>query len=146
MSAEEQAGRRTDHPLFGVLDFMNTTGFLDVIRHITGRADIMIADATASCYGPSSFLTEHDDAKEDEERIAAYVLNMTPSWKPSWGGYLQFFDQDGNMTHGLMPSYNALNIFLVPARHAVGQVATFAGSFRYSIQGWFKSAVDSKLA
>jgi SM-20-related protein len=143
MSAEARDGRRDDHPLFSVLDFFNSPVLLDTVRQVTARPDITNADGNASCYGPSSFLTDHDDAKEDETRIAAYVLSMTPSWKPSWGGFLQFFDDRGNITYGLIPAYNTMNIFLVPARHAVGQVSTFAGSLRYSIQGWFKSAPPS---
>ena len=140
MSAEEQQGRRDAHPLFTVLDFMNAPACMDVIRRVSGRPDIAVADGNASCYGPMSFLADHDDSKGDEVRIAAYVLNLTPTWKPSWGGHLQFFDEAGNISCGLMPSWNTLNMFLVPARHAVGQVASYAGSMRYSIQGWFKRA------
>jgi len=140
MSAERKQGRRDDHPLFDVLDFMNSPAYLGAIRAVTGREDIVEADGNASCYGPLSFLADHDDSKNDETRIAAYVLNLTPSWKPAWGGHLQFFDQRGNITGGLMPSWNTLNVFLVPARHAVGQVASYAGSLRYAIQGWFKGA------
>jgi len=78
----------------------------------------------------------HDDKTGGHKRLAAYVLNMTPSWRPDFGGILHFFDERGNVSQGFVPTFNALNVFRVPAEHAVSQVALFGG-YRYSVTGWF---------
>jgi len=105
------------------------------MREVTGLNDIAFADAQATLYRPGDFLTTHDDKTGGHKRRAAYVLNMTPGWCPDWGGILQFFDERGNVSQGFVPAFNALNVFRVPAEHAVSQVALFGG-FRYSVTGW----------
>ena len=42
------------------------------------------------------------------------------------------------MAEAYRPSWNALNIFRVPAAHAVSSVAPFAGAPRLSITGWIR--------
>ncbi|HEY5288971.1 MAG TPA: 2OG-Fe(II) oxygenase family protein, partial [Caulobacteraceae bacterium] len=86
-------------------------------------------------YKPLDFLTVHDDGHV--KRRIAYVLNMTPKWKPDWGGALQFYDRDDHIEEGYLPTFNALNIFRVPRRHSVTQVASFGG-LRFSVSGWFE--------
>ncbi len=116
--------------------FLNSPQVLALVRSVTGLDDIEWADAQATLYRPGDFLTLHDDRTGGHKRRAAYVLNMTPSWQPDWGGALQFFDERGHIAEAYLPRFNALNIFRVPAPHAVSQVAIFGG-FRYSITGWF---------
>ncbi len=53
------------------------------------------------------------------KRIAAYVLNMTPQWRPDWGGALLFSDRPGHISEGYLPAFNALNLFSVPQEHLV---------------------------
>ena len=118
------------------LAFMNSPPVLDFVRSVTGLADVAWADAQATLYRPGDFLTLHDDKTGGHKRLAAYVLNMTPGWQPDWGGALQFFDERGHVAEAYLPRFNALNMFRVPAPHAVGQVAIFGGH-RYSITGWF---------
>jgi len=115
--------------------FLNSANFLAFMREVTGLNDIAFADAQATLYRPGDFLTTHDDKTGGHKRRAAYVLNMTPGWCPDWGGILQFFDERGNVSQGFVPAFNALNVFRVPAEHAVSQVALFGG-FRYSVTGW----------
>ena len=67
----------------------------------------------------------------------AYVFNLTKDWNPNWGGYLNFYDDDGNIEFGLRPSFNVLNMFAVPKQHSVSMLTPFTGAFRYSITGWF---------
>ena len=116
--------------------FLNSSNFLSFMREVTGLDAIAWADAQATLYRPGDFLTTHDDKTGGHKRLAAYVLNLTPGWCPDWGGVLQFFDERGNVSQGFTPAFNALNIFRVPAEHAVSQVALFGG-YRYSITGWF---------
>jgi Rps23 Pro-64 3,4-dihydroxylase Tpa1-like proline 4-hydroxylase len=125
-----------DHYLGKLVAFLNAPHFLAFIRALTGLEAIHRTDAQATLYRPGDFLTVHDDKTGGHKRLAAYVLNMTPAWRPDWGGILQFYDARGNVDQGYSPCFNALNIFRVPALHSVSQVALYGG-FRYSVTGWF---------
>ena len=124
------------HYLAKLVAFLNAPATLAFMREVTGLDAIAWADAQATLYRPGDFLTVHDDETGGHKRLAAYVLNMTPGWRPDWGGVLQFFDARGNVAEGFVPTFNALNMFRVPAQHSVSQVALYGG-YRYSITGWF---------
>lgn len=124
------------HYLAKVVAFLNAPRFLAVMREVTGMQAIVRTDAQATLYRPGDFLTTHDDEYGGNKRLAAYVLNMTPGWRPDFGGILNFFDARGHVEEGYVPAFNALNVFRVPVPHAVSQVAIFGG-FRYSVTGWF---------
>lgn len=129
-----------------VLDFLNGPNFLAFVRGVTGDGRIDFADAQATRYRPGHVLTGHDDAAESKNRLYAYVLNLTRDWRADWGGMLAFEGADGHIEEGFAPAFNALNLFAVPMRHAVTQVASFAPRDRLSITGWLRSheAVGSK--
>jgi hypothetical protein len=119
--------------------FLNGPDFLDFVRGVTGDDRIDFADAQATRYRPGHVLTGHDDAAEGKNRLYAYVLNLTRDWRADWGGVLAFEGATGHIEEGFAPAFNALNIFAVPMRHAVTQVAGFAPRDRLSITGWLRS-------
>ena len=131
-----------DHPLIDLFTFLNGPDFLGFARRLVGTDDIGFADAQVTRYGPGHFLTSHDDAVSGKDRRAAYVLNLTREWRADWGGQLLFFDEAGNVTGGFTPSWNALNVFRVPALHSVALVAPFAKGRRTSITGWLRAGND----
>jgi Rps23 Pro-64 3,4-dihydroxylase Tpa1-like proline 4-hydroxylase len=126
-------------PLAALFEWLNSAAMLDFVRRVTGLADIRWADAHAAMYAPGQFLSSHDDLKPHLQRRAAYVLNFTRDWRNDWGGYLQFFDEDGNVTAALKPGFNMLNMFTVPQEHSVGMVSPYAQGRRYSVTGWFRA-------
>ena len=128
-----------DGPHDMLIEYLNDKPVRDLIKRITGIDDITKADAQATLFGPSMFLAVHDDKHSGEGRRVAYVLNLCrEDWRPDWGGYLQFYDDDGDVIAGFKPRWNALNLFLVPQKHAVTYVAPFAPVARYAITGWFR--------
>jgi len=135
-------GGSPDHPMMRHFEFLNSDAFLSLMRKVTGAPDIAFADAQVTRYGPGHFLTTHDDAVDGKNRRAAFVLNMTPDWREDWGGYLNFFSDAGDIVEAFKPTYNAINLFRVPARHSVGLVAPFAGGKRISITGWLRAGKD----
>ena len=137
-----KAGTELGAQLKGAVEFINSEPFLKFVRTVTGFDDIAFADAQATFYGPGHFLTLHNDAVEGKNRRAAFVLNLTKAWREDWGGYLNFFDKDGNLEGGFKPAFNALNMFSVPAAHSVGIVSPFAGEVRISITGWLRAGRD----
>lgn len=127
------------HYLAAITAFLNGAAFLDFARKVTGSSEIRLVEAQATRYRKGHFLNLHDDARDAHGRIAAYVLNMTPRWRPDWGGALLYLDRPDHIAEGYLPAFNALNIFAVPQLHLVSMVSPFAGADRYSITGWFRS-------
>lgn len=122
--------------------FLNSHEFLDTMREVTSDETIGFADAQATRFDRGHFLTCHDDKVDGKSRRVAYVLSLTPVWRPDWGGALQFFGANGNIEEAFMPAFNTLNLFSVPTDHSVGIVSPFAGASRYSITGWLRAGRD----
>lgn len=129
-----------DCPLARFASFLSSTEVVGLLRQITGEPEIDFADAQATAYGPGHFLTAHDDEVAGKRRYAAYVFSLTPRWRIDWGGLLLFHGADGHVVQGLMPSFNALNLFAVPQPHSVSMVTPFAANRRYSVTGWLRGA------
>lgn len=121
-------------------EFLNGDSFLDFIRQITGSSGIDFADAQATCYVKGDFLHPHFDMDEVKKRVAAYVLNLTPLWRPEWGGLLAYVGPDGHVTEAYTPAWNALNLLRVEELHYVSCVAPFAPEARYSVTGWLRGS------
>lgn len=119
--------------------FLNGPEFLAFARAVTGDDRIDLADAQASRYRPGHVLTAHNDVSPGKNRLYGYVLNFSRDWRADWGGNLVFHGDDGHIEQGWVPAFNALNLFVVPTRHAVTQVASFAPRDRFSIVGWLRS-------
>lgn len=121
-----------------LLEHLNDAPFLDLVRQVTGMRELVKADAQATLYAPGQFLAVHDDSHVAEGWRVAYVLSLARDWRPDWGGYLNFLDDDGDVVAGFRPRFNALNMFAVPQRHNVTFVPPFAPIGRYSITGWVR--------
>lgn len=128
-----------DSPHDLLLEHINAQPFMDLVREVTGIPELVKADAQATLYAPNHFLALHDDSHVAEGWRVAYVMNFCPEdWRPDWGGYLMFYDQDGDVIAGFKPRFNALNLFLVPQKHNVSYVPPFAPVARFAITGWFR--------
>lgn len=120
-----------------LLEEINSASFLGLIRDVTGVAETVKADGQATLYAPGHFLSHHDDSEPERGRRIAYVLSMAhDAWRPEWGGYLNFYDQDWDVEQAFRPRFNALNLFTVPQVHSVTQVAAAAPIGRYAVTGW----------
>ncbi|NYZ63219.1 2OG-Fe(II) oxygenase [Luteimonas deserti] len=124
--------------LHAFLEYINGPQWLSLIRAVSGMPELVKCDAQASLYAPDCFLHRHSDAKSSEGWRIAYVLGMTRDWRPDFGGALQFLDDAGNTTLGLMPQFNTLNLFAVPRWHMVTHVPPYAPVGRYAITGWLR--------
>jgi SM-20-related protein len=112
-----------------VLECLNYPETLDVFRAITGATDLRLINGQA---------TRYDDGIDGEDRIAAYVINLTRNWRTDWGGLLQFHNAAGDVSVALKPGFNTIHLFRVPQMHSVSYVAPFAGVPRYAITGWLR--------
>lgn len=128
----------SDHFLYHLYKFIKSDEMLSFIRKVTKIEEIRGANAQATWYRSNNFLTKHDDFEPVTSRRVAYVLNFSKDWNPDWGGYLQFYDKDGNIEEGFMPRYNSLNIFKTPMDHSVSYVPPFCQGKRLGVTGWFR--------
>jgi Rps23 Pro-64 3,4-dihydroxylase Tpa1-like proline 4-hydroxylase len=128
-----------DGPHDLLLEYINDRPVMDLVRAISGMPDLVKADAQATLYAPNHFLAVHNDEHASAGRRIAYVLNLcAEDWRLDWGGYLNFYDDDGDVIAGYRPRFNALNLFAVPQKHNVSFVPPFAAVARYAITGWFR--------
>ena len=122
-----------------LLEHINDEPLMNLVREVTGIPQLIKADAQATLYAPNQFLAVHDDSHVAEGWQVAYVLNFcAESWRPDWGGYLMFYDEEGDVIAGFKPRFNALNLFRVPQKHSVSYVPPFAPVGRFAITGWFR--------
>jgi len=122
-----------------LIEHINDEPLLELVRKVTGIAELRKADGQATLYAPNQFLALHDDSHVAEGWQVAYVMNFcAEDWRPDWGGYLIFYDEDGDVIAGFKPRFNALNMFKVPQLHNVTYVPPFAPVGRFAITGWFR--------
>lgn len=120
-----------------LLEHLNAPPFLSLAREVTGIVGLCRADAQATLFAANHYLGQHIDSHVAEGWRVAYVLNLArDAWHPDWGGYLLFFDEDGDIAAGFRPRFNALNLFAVPQSHAVSYVPPFAPKGRLALTGW----------
>lgn len=137
---DDRHGRALDTGLLGRFAlFMSSEAVLLVLRQITGLEDVDFVDAQATSYRPGDFLTAHHDEVAGKNRRAAYVFGLSEGWNTEWGGLLLFHDTAGDVSRGMKPRFNCLNLFRVPQTHSVSQVATFATTNRISVTGWLRA-------
>lgn len=120
-----------------VYEWLNQPETIEMINKVTGRTDIVSANAQATQYLPGHFLTRHNDVNFHEERRVAYVLNFTDEWHPDWGGLLQFYTSEGEPKDSWAPIFNSMILFDTRHVHAVTYVAPYAQHARVAITGWF---------
>ena len=122
-----------------LVEHINSEPLLSLVRRVSGIPQLKKADAQATLYAPNQFLAVHDDSHVQEGWQVAYVMNFClDEWRPEWGGYLMFYDEDGDVVAGFRPRFNTLNLFRVPQKHSVSYVPPFAPVGRFSITGWFR--------
>jgi SM-20-related protein len=125
--------------LYDLHALFNGPAFLDFARRLAGDDRIAYVDAQATRYLPGHFLNGHNDEHEINGRLYAYVLNLTPVWRPEWGGLLMFTDARDEVVEAFTPRFGTLNLFRVPQDHFVSMVSVFAPAPRHSITGWWRT-------
>ncbi|WP_431265833.1 2OG-Fe(II) oxygenase [Roseateles chitinivorans] len=129
-----------DDLLARFMRWMAGEAFLSPMRELSGDPQINGVYAQATMYSRGNFLTTHDDHVDREDRRIAYVINLTPRWRPDWGGMLHFTAEDGSVLDTYFPHFNSLSLFTVPQRHFVSYVPPFAMAERQAITGWLIAA------
>lgn len=119
--------------------WLNSEAMLNVVRTLSGIAEIRRASFQVTRYRSGDFLTRHRDTVASENRRLAYTVNFASHWHPDWGGLLQFYQDDGTPRDAWSPEFNSFGLFDVRHVHAVTVVAPFARNPRLTVSGWFHS-------
>ena len=135
----EAERRQSDDPLAAFALWWSSGEAREFLRQVTGEPAMAFADAQATAYAPGDFLTEHTDDVDGKQRLAAYVLGLTPKWQVEWGGLLLIHGEGNREARALVPGFNRLNLFRVPRSHSVSEVTRVAPYRRYSITGWLRT-------
>lgn len=125
-----------DSPLADFARFMMSRDLRQTVEAIIGAENLHFTDGQATAYGADDFLTGHDDDVPGRNRVAAFVLGMTPVWRLEWGGLLIFHPTPDADAIALVPAFNTLDLFAVPALHSVSQVMPCAEGPRHALTGW----------
>ncbi len=146
-------GLRIAEPSSEVTDGIDTlahvlaaTPMLGFLEKVIGQSELMFTEGQVTAYATGDFLTCHDDQAPGRRRVAAFVLGMTPAWRPEWGGLLLFHSDDDSQVCGQVPRFNTLDLFSVPQRHSVSIVSPSAPGRRLAITGWLSSLVPKNPA
>ena len=123
-----------EHPLHKLYNLLNSPELLAFGREVTGHADVVRIDATATWYRPGDFLNLHTD--QVGLRRTAYTLGFTKGWRADWGGQLLFHTGTGDVERGYRPAFNVLTMFNIPRNHSVAPVAHYAKERRLTVSGW----------
>lgn len=127
-------------PLSSVATFLASAPVVAALEQVIGMDGLRFGEGQATAYSPGDFLTCHDDGVKGKNRVAAFVLNMTPSWRPDWGGLLMFHADDDAVLDAHVPRFNTLDLFAVPQRHSVSYVTPAAPGRRLALTGWLRPA------
>lgn len=123
--------------------FVASNAFVQLAVRITERHDIIRADGHLTRFRAGHYLDLHLDSTQDGEprgvRRIAFVIGMTRTWNPNWGGWTLFLQGRGSVGSAVYPGYNQLLLFSVPQPHLVTVVTSDCSSSRYSVSGWLRS-------
>ena len=133
-----RAGKPMNPLIQGLYQVLNSPEFRKRLTKLTGLP-VDFCDIQATRYRAGHFLTAHDDAVVGKNRQMAFVLSLSPRWKASWGGRLEFLGGQGAVIDTMIPTFNALSLFRVPQQHQVTKVNIAAKTPRLSLTGWFRT-------
>jgi SM-20-related protein len=121
-----------------MMEFVNAQEFLTFMRTVTGLPQINRAAIRATRFRVGHFEMFHAatfSADRTGRRAAAFSINLTPEWKPEWGGLLAFRRHDAGSIVAYMPTFNSLDVFGFPVGYWISHVAPFASAVRLAISG-----------
>lgn len=128
-------------PILGPFEsFLASTRVVEFLRRVSGitAVDGLNVQSHAIRFRRGHFMTFHAgtwSADTTGKRRAAFYLNLTPEWRPEWGGMLEFRTAEADNVEAFMPSFNTLDLFAFPQGHWISPVAPFAGGPVLAITG-----------
>jgi SM-20-related protein len=138
-SAEAQAKWMTPVLLDDLLEYLNSPELLELVQEITNCKSICRADAHATYFAPNQFMASQQNTDVGHQRLA-YTLSLTKDWHEDWGGYWQFYNNQGDIVQGYKPHFNSLSLCEISQRRSISAVPSHAPNGHLAISGCFYDA------
>lgn len=124
---------------YGLRTFMASDEMLGFVRDVTGLEITRLRTLFVAKYSSGCFLSTHSDHGNGK---IAFVIHLTPGWRPQYGGNLHFLDEARErITEVFTPVFNSMMLFEVPEPdgipHFVGHVAPHVTAERITVTGWY---------
>jgi SM-20-related protein len=136
-----KSGWNMELALHAVYENLNQAPLQDLVKAISGKKNIALAECEATLFSHQHFATSRREtitpARTSNARRIAFALNFTRDWREDYGGYLQFYSKNGDICQAYKPSFNSLTLFETPQDHSISYVAPFASIGRLTISGVF---------
>ena len=119
---------------------VSSPNFISMIRDISGVNISVMTTMFLSKYKTGHFLSPHSD--KGNGKLAA-IINLTPNWKPQYGGALHILSNDrSEIIETFIPGFNNIILFSVEDEevdnsHFVGHVANNVLQTRFAITSWY---------
>jgi len=122
----------------GPFELRISNRLLELIRIVSAEPLFQQIAVQANRFRPGHFEMFHSgtwSADKTGKRRATFILNLTPEWRPDWGGLLQYRSRDAACIRGWMPTFNSLDLITFPRGWWVSAVSTIAQGARLSLNG-----------
>ena len=121
-----------------ILCFLKSLRFLNILREAFRRDVGSHVDLQIQRHQPGHFITYHRGFIPTNPYVSdgvAFFYNLTPEWKPEWGGLLTFRGRNGGETVSLTPVFNSLDLCAHEKGRWFTPIAPFASGPKFVIAG-----------
>lgn len=115
--------------------FFKSDGFRDFLRKIAGGKTGALENVHARWLDRDQFRSDSSLDTDPATCKLHFAMDVTRTWKPHWGGHLNFLASDGEIEEAWSPGFNRLQVYAGGIRHSIGYVAPFKNAHCLSICG-----------
>jgi Rps23 Pro-64 3,4-dihydroxylase Tpa1-like proline 4-hydroxylase len=108
----------------------------ELLCKIVGCKKLSSGEIFLSNYGKDDFLSIHHDIKKGD--ITA-TFSLTYDWHPTYGGLLNFCDENNNIYKSITPNLGSVNIFKLDETNGIDHFVSTVNvnKNRYTISAWY---------
>lgn len=107
-----------------------------VLCKIVGANKLSLGESFLSDYGRDDFLSLHHDGNKGDISV---TFSLTHDWDPTFGGILQFCDENKNIYKSIVPSLGSVNIFKLNPNNGLAHFVSCVNvdKHRYTYTAWY---------
>lgn len=138
ISLDEAATEAANKDEKGLLvrEMLNSDAVLSLVKSVSGEEGLTRALSDATYFVRNQF-KNREMGPDDGAVHVGFELYLTSPWREDFGGFLNFYDDDGNILDAVYPRFRQLVLYRLPRAHGVSALAPFCNALRFSISGSF---------
>lgn len=137
---DSQGQQSASGALHSALTWLTNEDNLDLVRDISGIKNLNSVGCMVCRFSQGQYISQRVSGEEDQQRKLAFIIDLTPEWKPEWGGLLHLHATDEQPATFFTPSFNQLTLFDAQKPWSLSYVAPYIKYYRYSLVGWFNTS------